>query len=166
MTVIENSVPRSRSLAQLIWRLSNVKFKGGELPSENQTHGQRHNLCFLPCSTVSISTRHCFRGARRHENLSHSTEQPLRSEIVGKTHEPWKLDESPHTLSKAPTDSAGRSHPTVFSKTRILNLNTPGNVHRPTRTLWFTECASFGAGVRCALRAPVCSTSLCVLAPS
>ena len=82
VTVIGNSVPRSRSLAQLVWFLSNLKFKDGEFPSESQTHGQRHNLCFLPSST----------------------EHPFRSELE-KTHEPWKLDQSPHdTISKAPTD--------------------------------------------------------------
>ena len=77
--------------------------KDGECPSESQTHGQRHNLCFLLSSTA---------------------------------HDPWKLDQSPHdTVSKAPTDSARRSHLTVFSTTRESQPEHPRQCSSSHQTL-------------------------------
>ena len=71
---------------------------------------------------------------------------------MGKTHEPLKLDQSPHdTISKAPTDSAGSfaSHCVLVDEN--VNLHTPDNLHRPTKHFDFL----------CVLPL-VCQCSLCV----
>ena len=135
MTVIANSVPRSRSLAQLIWLLSNLNFKDGEFPSESQTHGQRHNLCFLPSST----------------------EHPFRSEIVGKNSRTLETGSisTRHNFQGAHRFSRSFASHCVLADTSI-------SVHRPTKHFDFLCVVPFACQYSlCVARASAFLLSLC-----